>query len=94
MASVVPQLPNQGPDLVQNQQIEDGELCGSLLHMLVRFSCSGHREREVPKAQVFEGCSPILRKWKTTPPVKEVSFDLQIVGGWENYGKLSQDASV
>lgn len=39
--------------------------------------------REVPKAQVFRGCSPILRKLKTTPPVKEVSFDLQIVAGWE-----------
>lgn len=28
---------------------------------------------------MFGGCSPILRKLKTTPPVKELSFDLQIV---------------
>lgn len=50
MGSVVPQLPNQGQDLMQNVQIQDGELRGSLLHTLIGFSCTGHRGRKVPKA--------------------------------------------
>lgn len=79
---------------MQNQQIQDGELHGSLYHTLIRFSCSGHKGREVSKAQVFGSCSPVLRKLKTAPQVKEVSFDLQIVGGWESYRKLLQDAGV
>lgn len=84
MGSVAPKLPNQGPgDLMQNQQIQNGELCGSLSHKLIRLSCSGHMGREVPKTQVLGGCCSILRKLKTTPPVQEVLFDLQIVGGWE-----------
>lgn len=67
MGSVAPQLPNQGPDLMQNLQIQDGELCSSLLHTLIRFSFSGHRGREVPKACLgvaapsSESCRPHLQ---------------------------------
>lgn len=84
--SVAPQLPNQRQvDLMQNQQIWDRELRGSLPHTLIMFSCSGHSGRVVPKAQVLGNCNSILRKLKTTPPVKEVLLDLQIAGSWESY---------
>lgn len=37
MRSVAPQLPNQGPgDHMQNQQIQEGELCGSLPHTFIK----------------------------------------------------------
>lgn len=61
--SVVLYLPNQGlGDLMQNQQIQGGKQSGSSPCTLLSFGFSGHRVRQMPKAQVAGGDSPVRRR--------------------------------